>query len=362
MRNQRIPAYRRQRGRSSDRAYVCLNGRRYYLGKYGSPESEEEYRRLIAEWASDSGQARTCSSDLTVIELIARFWQHAQSYYRRLDGTPTSEIDNYRQALRPLKSLYGRTAADAFGPKALKVLRQHMVELGWARTNINKMVSRIKHVFRWATENELVSPEVYHGLRAVSGLKWGRTKAKETEPVRPVPEAHIEAIQPNMAGRIWTYEPVHHKNAHHGHKRTIYIGPKAQEVIKPFLADRPVDTCLFSAAEAQAERRARAHKLRKTPLQSGNSPGTNRKRAPKVTPRNCYTCDTYRRAIQRACDKAGIPPWHPHQLRHNAATRLRAEFGLEGAQLILGHRKADVTQVYAEVNLVKAIEIATKVG
>ena len=178
MRNQRIPSYQRERSKSRDRAYVRLDGCRHYLGKYGSPESEEEYRRLIAEWASDSRQVLTNSSDLTVVELIAHFWKHAQSYYRRLDGTPTSEIDNYRQALRPLKNLYGRTPANAFGPKSLKVVRQHMIELGWARTNINTMVSRIEHVFKWGTENELVSPEVYHGLRTVPGLKRGRTKAR----------------------------------------------------------------------------------------------------------------------------------------------------------------------------------------
>ncbi len=60
-----MPSYQRQRGRSKDRAYVRLNGRRHYLGEYGSPESKEAYRRLIAEWATDSGLEPTTSSDLT---------------------------------------------------------------------------------------------------------------------------------------------------------------------------------------------------------------------------------------------------------------------------------------------------------
>ena len=59
---------------------------------------------------------------------------------------------------------------------------------------------------------------------------------------------------------------------------------------------------------------------------------------------------------------AGIPLWTPGQLRHNAATIVRREFGLEAAQLLLGHAKADVTQLYAEVNELKAIEIAEKIG
>ena len=174
MRNQRIPAYSRQRGRSRDRAFVRLNGQRFYLGRYGSPESKEEYRRLIAEWEANGRRILATSADLTVVELIAHFWQHAQTYYRKLDGTPTSEIGSYRLALRPLKELYGRTPANAFSPRSLKVVREHLIERNWARSSINQMVRRIKHVFKWATENELVSPEVYHALQGTLRRIKGR--------------------------------------------------------------------------------------------------------------------------------------------------------------------------------------------
>ena len=54
--------------------------------------------------------------------------------------------------------------------------------------------------------------------------------------------------------------------------------------------------------------------------------------------------------------------WHPHQLRHNAATFLRKEFGLETARIILGHRSAAITEVYAEQDQQKAMEAMVKVG
>ncbi|HBR20357.1 MAG: hypothetical protein A2Y13_10400 [Planctomycetes bacterium GWC2_45_44] len=54
--------------------------------------------------------------------------------------------------------------------------------------------------------------------------------------------------------------------------------------------------------------------------------------------------------------------WHPHQLRHNAATFLRKEFGLETARTILGHRSAAITEVYAELDQQKAVEAIVKVG
>lgn len=54
--------------------------------------------------------------------------------------------------------------------------------------------------------------------------------------------------------------------------------------------------------------------------------------------------------------------WHPHQLRHNAATFLRKEFGLETARIILGHRSAAITEVYAEMDQEKALEAIVRVG
>ena len=88
----------------------------------------------------------------------------------------------------------------------------------------------------------------------------------------------------------------------------------------------------------------------------------NRVKRPKRQPREAYDSSTYRRAIQRACKKAGVARWHPHQLRHNAATALRERFGIEAARVILGHRSAAVTEIYAEVNRDRAIEVMAQFG
>jgi integrase len=49
-------------------------------------------------------------------------------------------------------------------------------------------------------------------------------------------------------------------------------------------------------------------------------------------------------------------------LRHNAATFLRKEFGLETARIILGHRSSAITEVYAEQDQQKAMEAIVQVG
>ncbi len=54
--------------------------------------------------------------------------------------------------------------------------------------------------------------------------------------------------------------------------------------------------------------------------------------------------------------------WSPNQLRHNAATEIRKQFGLDAAQVILGHSEIGVTQIYAEADRTKAVEVALMIG
>lgn len=41
---------------------------------------------------------------------------------------------------------------------------------------------------------------------------------------------------------------------------------------------------------------------------------------------------------------------------------MRRQYGLEGAQVSLGHKRADVTQVYAERDMAEAARIAKEMG
>lgn len=388
------PKYCRQPSANFDRAFVDFNGVRHYLGVYDSPESRQKYHLLLAERAVTGKLPPAPPPDLlTISELAHRFWEHAKVYYVKPDGSQTSEVSCFKQVLKPLKEFYGSKPVPEFGPLALKAVRHHMIQMNWVRGNINKQIGRLKMIFRWGVAEELVDPAVYQKLIAVPGLKRGRCAAKESMPVKPVPELYIEAIQPhvspqvwalvqlqlstaarsgelvtmragqlNRSGKVWTYSPAEHKTAHHDHERTIYIGPRGQEMLAPFLLGRDSEEYLFSAEAAELKRRQEIHARRKTPLSCGNSPGTNIVASPERKPGDHYTRDSYRRAIQRACVKAGVPTWHPHQLRHNAATIIRLQFGLEAAQLLLGHTRADMTQVYAEVNDSKALQVAEKFG
>ena len=193
----RTPSYRLHK--PTRQAVVTLNGRDLYLGVYGSPESRAEYGRLIAEWLSNgrrlpAGLSKS-APDLTVNELARDYLRWAEGYYRK-GGVATSEVGNIKSAFRPLRQLYGHTQAREFGPLALKAVRQKMVEADVSRTVVNDRCRRIRFVFKWAAEEELIPVLVYQALACVAGLQRGRTIARETAPVQPVEDAVVDATLP----------------------------------------------------------------------------------------------------------------------------------------------------------------------
>jgi hypothetical protein len=194
----RTPSYRLHK--PTGQAVVTLDGRD--LGKYGSVASRAEYDRLIAEWLAN-GRRLAPGADATVSELMVGYIRHVDAYYVK-GGEPTSEAGLIRLSLRVLKRLYGHTPARDFGPLALKAVRQGFIDAGLCRNEVNRRTRHDVRFFKWAVENELVPPSVHHGLRAVSGLRKGRTEVRESEPVRPVPDAFVDAIRPHVARQVWT--------------------------------------------------------------------------------------------------------------------------------------------------------------
>lgn len=404
-----VPKYRKHR--ASGQAIVSIGGRDFYLGPWGTKASRVEYDRLITEWLANDRQPIIGPNEapsLTVAEVVARYWAFARKYYRK-GGRETSSVDSIRRALKPVRALYGQTLAHDFGPRALKAVRHKMVVAGWSRGTVNKRIAIIKRMVKWAVGEELIPPSIYHGLQAVGGLHKGRTEAPEPEAVKPVPEALVQATLPELpevvadmvrfqrltgcrpaevcmvrpcdvdrSGQVWEYRPESHKTEHHGRERVILVGPKAQSVLAPYLL-RPSEAYCFSPTDTVRKKLVMRHANRKTPLNQGNRPGTNRKRKPLRSAGDCYTRDSYRRAIHKTIDKinrqrkkealtAGtkkpelMEKWCPNRLRHSTATEIRKKFGLEAAQVVLGHAAADVTQVYAERDLELARRVIGEVG
>jgi hypothetical protein len=194
----RVPSYRLHK--PTGQAVATVNGRDFYLGRHGSAASRQEYKRLIAEWAVSGGRPLS-DAELNVAEVIQRFRRHVEVYYRGPDGKQTCEVENIRKACRLLRMLYGDTLAKDFGPLALQAVRRAFIDKGYCRTSINRDIGRIKLMFKWAGAQELIPPSVYHGLQTVAGLRVGRSGAKESDPVKPVPQAFVDAVLDHVPAR-----------------------------------------------------------------------------------------------------------------------------------------------------------------
>ena len=389
MSKQRIPSYRHHK--PSGQAVVTLRGKDHYLGTWKSKASKTEYDRVVQLWLDNGRQLpqERNDRDYTISELAADYWDFAKVYYVK-DGSPTGQLPGIRVAIRMIRNRYGKLLVIEFRPRFLEVLQEIMIAEEMTRRYINDNIDRIKRMFKWGVRKEMVPIQVFQALKTVPGLRKGRTQAREIAPVPPIADETVEVTLPHLPkvvaemvcfqrltgcrpnetciirpcdvdtdGEVWEYRPASHKTEHHGRERVVFIGPKAQDVLRPYLLRENTAYC-FSPIDSERKRRLAMHDKRKTPHGYGNRPGTNRKRQPKRTACEHYTTDSYRRAIHRACEKAFPSPeelsendsrewvkshrWSPNRLRHTAATEIRKRHSLEAAQVTLGHASADISK------------------
>lgn len=385
-------------------------GRDIYFGVYEAPSSHEKYARFVAELAVTSSPRpeetafAVADPELPVAEMILRFLRHAQGYY----GVVSKELVSLAGALKPVNLLYGTLRAGQFGPLALKAVQQHMIDQQkLCRNEINRRLGRIKRAFKWAVSEQLIPPSVFQGLQAVTGIRRGRSNALERPAVEPVSTDVVRATLPFLAppvaaicelqvltgmrpsevvrmrgceidrtGDIWVYSPSCHKTQYLGFQKQVPLGPRAQEILRPFLNRLP-EAFLFSPAEAEVWRNGqraisrrpdRKRKVYPCELRArARRKATAQLRTRKRPFQESYTADSYRRAITYGLRKArkmgvDLPHWFPYQIRHTHGTEVRRMFGLEAAQVALGHASADVTQIYAERNMALATRIANEIG
>jgi integrase len=399
----RLPSYRLHK--ASGQACTKIRGRIYYLGPFGSAESKTKFDLLLGEYflSNRSATFGIDPNELTMAEVANVYLDHAREYYKG-----STEAKNLVLALRPVAEVFPRKLVSEFGSAQFKLIQQWWIRRGASRQYVNKQCKRLVRAIKWLCAEGLMPVSSFEQIKCVEPLRRGRTPAQETKPIVPVLDTHVEKtlphlssvvaamvrfqrltgcrpgevvrVKPEMVDRthvVWEIHLQEHKTAYRGKQRTIFVGPAAQEVLKPYL-DRKPDAFCFQPIEAMRENRAQRHAARTTPLSCGNRPGTNCTSKPKKRPGDCYTTESYGGAIAYACKKAFPAPetlqgdalrkwhrdhrWAPNQLRHTRATEIRKEFGLEAASIILGHSGLAVTEVYAERDRALAVDVVARNG
>lgn len=236
-------------------------------------------------------------------------------------------------------------------------------------------------------------------MHAVDNLKKGRTKAGEYRDIQPVSDEIVDKTLPflppivadmvrvqrlcgcrpqdirNMRSvdidrskDVWCYRPFTHKTEHQGKRRLIAIGPRAQAILTPYLTEKAssLEAFLFSPQDTVRLQRIERRKKRKSLNKQGEVQPSQKDRSkpnPKRAPRDHYTKSSYIHAVQRACVKAGVPPWSPNQLRKQAGTNTTANYSLEAAKEVLGHASITTTEKFYVAPLPELAEkVAREIG
>jgi len=363
----RTPSLRNHKPRGQ--SFVEIGAKRHCLGRSGLPDTQRAYHRLIAEWIAGAYRLPVAQAQITIMEMVDAYQDFAAEYYVGRDGEPGEHNARIRIALKDVLALYGDVPALAFGPNALRAVRQGWIDRGLAISTFNGYASTVRQMFKWAVAHEMIPVETHAALCTLSGLRKGRGAGKAPQVRQAVPLEHVEKTLPHLPsplraivqlllytavrpteilnlqrgdidtnGEVWTAIIRDHKTAYRGKERRLFFGPRAQTVLRPFLL-RPDIDYLFSPRDAEAERHARCETHRRP----------DQKKNPKKTERvmgQFYEHTGLNRAISRVCKQNDIPIWTPYQLRHLAATTIEATADLHTASAILGHSGLNITQVY----------------
>lgn len=327
---------------ASQRDFVVWDGHSYYLGAAGSAESVAAYQSICANITNYGMAVYQPRTVWNVSELVNEYRTHLPE----LHPAESKEPQMIGLALRDLVANFARVDASQFSPAKFLALRQIWIDKRKAVSTVNKWHNYVLNLFRWAAMTDLLPASVWHSLLTVPKLKPGRSPAKPAKKVGPVPMEHVEAVKPLVSEQVRDaidlqlltgmrsaevlgmttaqivgniYRPEKHKTKWRGHVRTVPLGPKAMAIVQ-----RRVESG-----------HGQLFRLR---------------------------VDSYGEAIKRACLRAGVPHWHPHQLRHAAGTRVRDTHGLDAAQAFLGHASAKTSEIYAKIKGQIASDLAENEG
>lgn len=362
----RIPKYPTKADKRG-RIRIKFRGQHYNLpGPIGSKESLAEYARLIAEWSADKPRLILCESGLTISELIAAY---LKADPRGLDHPQVARV---ARACVPLDRLFGATQANDFTAARLGVVQEAMINRSWGddadpwgRNYINAQIKNIRRVFRWAEFKGFIGAGKWEHLRTcppVSRHHPGVTKPRPRQAVdwgsqvkpalafvspqisvmlqlqylmgcRPSEVLNMRRceIDRDSVRGVWLFRPTHHKMDGEGAELIKAIGPQGQALLAPWMLMSPADDCPIFR------------------------PASNSHRP--------YGPEGYAAAVRRACERAGVKPWTPYQLRHTRRRDVTREFDLEAARATLGHVTASMTAEYAKgVDVEIIAKVARKIG
>jgi integrase len=357
--SRKLPKYCHHK--ASGKAFVILpvDGKRItiYLGDHNSAESLAKYDTVVGEWMATKKASIQVDEGPTVRDIADRYESHQKPLLNR------DKQYNVANALKILTDLFGDRPASEFSVRQMERFRADLLNRKFSREYGNRLLGIVKNCCEWAMTWDYITVDQERKIQTVKRLTSAEASTKI---VKGTDDADVDAVLPYLSedfqdtvrfiratgcrpgeairmrvGDVdresWLLKPASHKTAHKGKARAIPIPSAVHGLLLPRLL-RPDDAYVFGA-------------------EGGLKP---------------YQKRALGRAIDRVIKRLNVEReeaeqplinhWHPYQLRHARATEVREEYGVEVAQVILGHARIDMTQHYAKVTEAKAKEVAKLLG
>jgi integrase len=224
--------------------------------------------------------------------------------------------------------------------------RNELIRRNYDRSYCNKLMSKIKAVFKWGATYDLCSINSYENLRLIALVHYGETKENEQRhgvddvviqttldylpqvPNDMVILLRVTGMRPSEVCRMkigdihslpydgrtfWVCELKEHKTARFGKPRIIPLNDRALEILKPyiFMEESPPDNFVFYTKMGVP-----------------------------------WTVQNLARVIASAIRKHRLPKWTLYQLRHTKGTELVIKEGVDVAAAVLGNSVAVMSRFY----------------
>jgi integrase len=303
----------------------------------------------------------------TIRDLCTRYLSTQVATYYTKSGRPTSTRHAIRAALDRLTAVAGDQPPQDMDCVALEQVRHVLALQKLARPTVNKYAGIVVQMFAWAAVRQWCPQDLPQRLRLLRPIRSGRhVLIGERPSVHSVPTPALKAtlrglkrasrctrypqraqnalmlwtmiavqlrtgMRPgelcsmrwseiSLDSSTWLYTPGVHKCQHHGIARQIWLGPDAQRAILNWSMHAGGDRIF--------------------PISRGS----------------------YRQKMLRWLERLRVHAWHPHQLRHNAATAIERRAGAKAAQLLLGHTSLKTTRGYIDPDVRQVQELMRRFG
>jgi integrase len=357
-----------------DRDYACayLKGKKIMLGRWGTPEADANFRQLQIQVLTDPTLTSLQPEQVTVDDLCFGYLQYAKEY-------DPGHFFSIKTAITILLQGFSGQAVNSLDTRHFLHLQDRFVQHGVSRQYCNSLMRYIRAMLKWGSLRKLVSPLVLAEATLVPAIKKGKTTAYEKPQRQDVPDEIVDrtlqfllptlrdmvqvqrlsTMRPSETCRmkpgeidteyttaegvnIWMYTPGTHKSSwreksrNGEYVRIIPLGKTEQEIIAPRLVSKADEDFIFSPKDTMQEKYARDAANRKTKVQPSQIKRKERNaKKSRRKDRDCYSRDSYNRAIHRAIIAANkflpkseqIQHWTPYQLRHAAVTAITLETG-----------------------------------